>query len=96
MSESDDGGLPPGLPPLLGGLIQMEQEAHDRAHMSADQTRMELYAFLDSLSKEQLLSLRLVLNLPHRMIDAVDGMVIAHLRLIHKVDPESGEDLLVT
>lgn len=26
----------------------------------------------------------------------VDGMVVAQLRLQHKVDPDSGEDLLVT
>jgi hypothetical protein len=91
MSDDDDdtfGGLP--LPP---GLVRHVLEQHDREHMRADETRMKLYGLLDGLDKDQLMTLRHILNMSPVGINYVDGQVAAQLRLIHKADPDTGDDL---
>lgn len=81
------------IPLPLRRLLQVASTSEDLAHMAMEQKRLELWAFLDGLTREQLLALRSVLNLNGAGIQFVDGMVAAQLRLLHRVDPDSGEDL---
>lgn len=89
-------GLPEGveLPEGMKRMVAAMSRDHDLMHMSMEQRRMAMYGFLDSLDVDQLLALRQILNLNNDGIQYTDGMAAAQLRLVHKVDPDSGETLL--
>jgi hypothetical protein len=69
----------------------------DRRRMEHASTTLEIYEFLDSLSPQQLVAFRKILNMP-KLLDYFDGMAHALLRRVHGVDPDTGrsvEDALV-
>jgi hypothetical protein len=81
--------------PVPKSLVDSIIRRHDREHMEVDHKKMGVFALLDALDKDQLLALRTILNLGENGTNYVDGMVAAQLRLVHKVDPDTGNDLLV-
>lgn len=91
MSDEEFESVPPAI---IAGLLGERQEAHDRRVMRARDNTTRIHEFLDGLSVDQLLALRIILNQsgPEETNQFFDGMVVSLLRLIHKVDPESGED----
>lgn len=92
MSDDEDGPSIFGVP-LPAELVKQLRDQHDRVHMTMEQRRLEVWAFLDGLTKDQLLALRTILALKRGGLHYVDGQVAAVLRLTHMVDPDTGEDL---
>lgn len=80
--------------PVPKSLVASIMRQHDREHMEVDAAKMSVFALLDALDKDQLMSLRTILNMSPGGIQYTDGMVANQLRLIHRVDPDSGKDLL--
>lgn len=98
---SDDDDRPHGMafpidPTALFEAITGARKQHERAHMEAERRSMTVDNFFDSLSAEQLLALRYILNAgkPNRMSQFFDGQAYALLRWKHGVDPDSGVDPL--
>jgi hypothetical protein len=82
---------------LLGGLGEAAAEAraaHDRIHMEAESAFQRISNFLDGLNVEQLMALRHILTVRKGMAFVsnrhLDGQVVALLRAVHHVDPDTG------
>lgn len=91
--QTPDDDMPGFAVPVPAGLLAGLQEQHDRCLMDRESRQLRLNRFLDSLDVDQLLALRDILN--HDSTSAMnnywDGQVAAILRLIHHVDPGTGQ-----
>ncbi len=65
---------------------------NDRHVMETELLRERVYAFIDGLNVEQLLTLRDILGFSPEapMNNYIEGLVVQTLRLMHKVDPSTG------
>ncbi len=65
---------------------------NDRHVMETELLRERVYAFIDGLKVEQLLTLRDILGFSSDapMNNYIEGIVVQTLRLMHKVDPSTG------
>lgn len=88
-----------GVPfPLPAELVDILRKQTDRVHMTAEAMAAQVDGFLAGLDVEGLMSLRIILNTGdmNKSISAnfFDGQVLALLKYVHHVDPESGKDPL--
>lgn len=99
MPDDNDDDMPRGMafpidPAALFEVITGHRKQHERAHMEADRRTMSVDNFMESLTPEQLLALRYVLNAgkPTKIMQFFDGQAYALLKWKHGVDPHTGDD----
>lgn len=82
--------MPEGMKEFLDGMVSQ----HQQQHMTAESRMMAVDDLFDSLSVEQLLSLRWILNCrsPKSSNQYFDGMAHAMLKHKYHVDPSTGQD----
>lgn len=88
-----------GALPIPSGLVAALTADHDRAHMRAEERDARITRFLDSLDVDQLMALRSILNMggpdtAFGLNQYYDGQAATLLRVVHHVDPDTGEDPL--
>lgn len=84
--------------PLPAGLVEALNRHHDHAQMTAEALAARVDTFLSGLDVDGLMALRTMLNTGDmtKSITAnfFDGQLVAILRYVKGVDPESGKDPL--
>lgn len=92
MSEDPFGAFGIPLPPEL---LESFRKHNDRAHMTAEAMVTRVDTFLSGLDVDGLLALRTMFNTGDLnrsvMANFFDGQLVAILRYVHHVDPETGE-----
>jgi hypothetical protein len=73
------------LPANLGALLAGQQQ---RQQLEVESAQQRIFNFLDSLNADDLFTLRRMLSCDAN--NHFDGMIITLLRVVHKVDPDSG------
>jgi hypothetical protein len=86
-------GIP--IPPEIADLLR---KSHDQQHMTAEATAARVDAFISGLDVDSLMALRTILN-QGDMIKSMsanfwDGQLVAILKYVKGVDPETGKDPL--
>jgi hypothetical protein len=76
--------------PIPESLLRSLSASHDRSHMEVDAGQARIYAFLDDMPIEDLLTLRAILQMTEKYPNFIDGMVLTILRAVHHVDPDTG------
>lgn len=86
--------------PIPTELVDALRKTHDRAHMSAEALAASVDTFISGLDIDGLMALRTILNTGDmtKSISAnfFDGQLVAILRYVKGVDPETGKDPLAT
>lgn len=84
--------------PIPPEVVQALRKGHDQAHMAAEATAARVDAFLTGLDVDGLLAMRSILNTGdmNKSLSANywDGQLVALLRYVHHVDPDTGLDPL--
>jgi hypothetical protein len=98
MADDDDDHEHHGIAfpvPIPSGLMEALSDRQDRRRMSAEAAELEITNFLERLPPSDLLTVRRILNLEGEsaMLNYLDGQVHAILRLVHRVDPDTGQPL---
>lgn len=92
MSEDPFGAFGIPLPPEL---MEAFRKQHDQAHMTAEAMSARVDTFLAGLDVDGMLALRTMFNTGDLnksvMANFFDGQLVAMLRYVHHVNPETGE-----
>jgi hypothetical protein len=79
--------------PLPAEIASAIVSQHERSHMRQEMAIMEVQNFLESLSVPQLLTLRRILCADNECApnQFYDGQIYQIMRLMHHVDPDTGD-----
>lgn len=97
MSDDFPEGFAFPLPPQIGEALQRQ---HDSMHMVAEALEVRIERFLSGLDVDGLLAMRTILctgdMAKSNSANFFDGQIVAILRYVKGVDPDSGKNPLDT
>ncbi len=84
--------------PVPGEFLEMlaSPDERDRRRMQGEELRQRVTNFLDTATAEQLLALRVILNMGRGDAAGLsneffDGQIVTILRVVHQVNPDTGK-----
>lgn len=101
MTDDPIGGFAFGVPlPVPPALAELLRKGVDQTQMTAESLAAQVERFVSGLDVDGLMALRIMLNTGDmgKSLTAqfFDGQLVAILRYVHHVDPDSGKDPLAT